>query len=85
MTLDQDLRAALKPLDDQGLIHLVEVNTSLVGTGEFPNPLATTGVMILLNTVDPEAHREEIEHLLHAHGITNIEVVLESNPPKDDG
>jgi hypothetical protein len=85
MTLDQDLRSALKPLDDQGLIHLIEVDASLVGTGEFPNPLATTAVMILLNTVEPEAHREEIEHLLHAHGMTNIEVVLESNPLKDDG
>ena len=84
MTLDQDLRSALKPLDDQGLIHLIEVDASLVGTGEVPNPLATMGIMILLNTVDPEAHREEIEHLLHAHGMTNIEVVLESNPPIGD-
>jgi hypothetical protein len=83
MAIDQDVRAALKPLDDQGLIHLVEVDASLVGVGASPNPLATTGVMMRLNTLDPEAHREEIEHLLHEHGLTNIELLLKTNPPPD--
>lgn len=83
MALDHDVRAALKSLDDEGLIHLVEVDASLVGVGATPNPLATMGIMIRLNTLDPEAHREEIEHLLHEHGLTNIELVLETNPPPD--
>jgi hypothetical protein len=83
MDLDHDVRAALKPLDDEGLIDLVEVDASLVGVGATPNPLATMGIMIRLNTLDPEAHREEIEHLLHEHGLKNIEVVLETNPPPE--
>jgi len=83
MALDRDVRTALKLLDDQGLIHLVEVDASLAGIGATPNPLGTTGMMIRLNTLDPKAHREEIEHLLHEHGMTDFELILEANARPD--
>jgi hypothetical protein len=84
MPLDEDVRAALRPLDDQGLVHLVEVDVSLAAhVGAPPNPLATTAVTIVLNTLDPEAHREQIEHLVHANGIRNVELVLKTHPPSD--
>jgi hypothetical protein len=78
MSLEDNARAALDSLPE-GLLHDVQhpfVETSSQG-GLVPD---RDGILIILNTPDTDAYRENIEHLLHGAGL-NVEVSLESNPP----
>jgi hypothetical protein len=72
MSIHDEVRSALQPLVDQGLVHMVQA-------GEAPNPGQHESVTVMVNADDPEAHRVDIMKLVLQAGL-KVELRLQPKP-----
>jgi hypothetical protein len=82
MSLQDEVRRALQPLIDEGLVHTVEAESS-VADGGGHNPGQQVPVTVLLNADDPEAHRVDIMKLILQAGL-KVDLRLLPNPSRSD-
>jgi hypothetical protein len=77
MDLIEQVRAALKPLSDKGLVHDVQMGAfASYGSGLRPYDPA---VAVFMNVPDPESYQEEADRLVQAAGL-RVELQLHRNP-----
>jgi hypothetical protein len=79
MSTNDDVRRALKPLIEKGIIHEAHIIPhASYGPGTvLPEQV---NVSALVNAVDPEEHREEVLRLLKEAGIAMGQANLHRNP-----
>jgi hypothetical protein len=75
MTIQNEVRSALQPLIDQGLVHMVQAG------GGVPNPGQPVTVTVTVNADDAEAHRVDIMKLVLQAGL-KVELRLQPNPSR---
>jgi hypothetical protein len=78
MTIQNEVRSALQPLIDQGLVHMVQAG------GGVPNPGQHESVAVTVNADNPEAHRVDIMKLVLQAGL-KVELRLQPNPSRPPG
>ncbi len=78
MSIVDDVRRALQPLIDQGLVHDVQWG-AVAAYENILDPAAHLPVMVLVNANDPEAHRVDIMKLILQAGL-KVDLRLHSNP-----
>ncbi len=78
MTIQDEVRGALQPLIDQGLVHMVQAS------GEVPNPGQHESFTVMVNADNPEAHRVDIMKLVLQAGL-KVELRLQPNPSRPRG
>jgi hypothetical protein len=78
MTTQDEVRSALQPLIDQGLVHMVQAS------GGVPNPGQHESVTVMVNADNPEVHRVDIMKLVLQAGL-KVELSLQPNPSRPQG
>jgi hypothetical protein len=79
MSIDDEVRHALQPLIDQGMVHAVAGGPSAkYDVGLTPTHQPAT---VYVNADDPEAHRVDIIKLLLQAGL-KVDLHLLPNPPR---
>jgi hypothetical protein len=78
MTVQDEVRGALQPLIDQGLVHMVQTS------GEVTDPGQHESVTVMVNADDPEVHRIDIMKLVLQAGL-KVELRLQPNPSRPRG
>ena len=80
MSIVDEVRSALQPMIDQGLVHTVQAGPS-APDGGVPNPSRHEAITVLVNADDPEAHRVDIMKLVLQAGL-KVELQPEPNPSR---
>ncbi len=77
MSIQDEVRRALQPLINQGLVHMVEAG-SCAAYDAVSNPSQHPAITVMVNAEDPEAHRVDIMKLVLQAGL-KVELQLEPN------
>ena len=83
MSIEDEVRRALQPLIDQGLVHMAQAG-SYAAYGGVPNQGQPVTVTVTVNADDPEAHRVDIMKLVLQSGL-KVELRLQPNPSRPPG
>ena len=78
MTVQDEVRGALQPLIDEGLVHTVQA------TDEVPDLGQHESFTVIVNADNPEAHRVDIMKLVLQAGL-KVELRLQPNPSRPRG
>ncbi len=80
MSIQDEVRRALQPLIDQGLVHMVAAG-SCAAYGGGPNASQHPAITVMVNADNPEAHRVDIMKLVLQAGL-KVELHLQPNPSR---
>jgi hypothetical protein len=80
MSIVDEVRSALQPLIDQGVIHSVQPNTSATYSGASNQGEHVT-IAVMVNADDPEPHRVDIMKLVLQAGL-KVDLRLHPNPSR---
>jgi hypothetical protein len=83
MNLEDEVRRALQPLIDQGLVNIIQADAS-TGNGAEPDPGQHQPITVLVNADDPEPHRVEIMKLVLQAGL-KVDLHLKPNASRSRG
>ena len=83
MTICDEVHNALKPLIDQGLVHMVQPGSFAAYNGE-PNAGRHVPVTVMVNADNPEEHHVDIMRLVLQAGL-KVELRLQPNPSRPRG
>ena len=83
MSIQDEVRRALQPLIDQGVVHMVQAGPD-AAAGGVPNPSQHPAITVMVNADDPEAHRVDIIKLVLQSGL-KVELRLQANPSRPQG
>ena len=89
MRIIDEVRRALQPLMDRGLVHEVHIGTfarygGVPNPDPPPNPGPHEAITVLVNADNPEAHRVDIMKLVLEAGL-KAELHLQPNPSRQGG
>ena len=85
MSKEDDIRRALQPMIDRGVVHSVGMGGRPLTQPGGP-VLQTEPIAIDVNGrlgVDPESYRPEIDDLLQKAGITDVTYTIRPRPPSE--
>lgn len=80
MSIVDEVRRALQPMIDQGLVHAVQIAVA-ASYQPRPDPNPHEAITVMVNADDPEAHRVDIEKLLLQAGL-KVDLRLQKNPSR---
>ncbi len=83
MNIQDEVRRALQPLIDQGLVQK-DSGVAFASYGGVPSPDQHVNVTVIVNADDPEAHRVDIMKLLLQAGL-KVDLLLQANPSRPRG
>jgi hypothetical protein len=83
MSIEDEVRRALQPLIDQGLVDTVQVEPSARYDG-VPRAGPHSKATVVVNTDNPETHRVDLMKLLLQAGL-KVELNLQPNPSRSSG